>query len=69
MSKSPKLYPTCRVILNFDDHGNNVLCGKPTLDGSPYCSEHENQSDVVVPWDDEEFPDDDYSVVTDELED
>jgi hypothetical protein len=54
------LYPTCRVILCFDDAGNNVLCGKPTLDGSPYCAEHENQSDVMEPWDDEEFSDNEF---------
>jgi hypothetical protein len=65
MSRTPRLYPTCRVILCFDDHGNNVLCGKKTLDGSPYCPEHENQSDVVTPFDD----DDDFTTVTEELED
>ena len=47
-TRPPLLYPTCRVILGFDDSGDYLLCGKPTLDGSPYCAEHENQSDVVV---------------------
>lgn len=56
----PTLYPTCRVITGYDDAGNNVLCGKKTLDGSVYCVEHDGEDDLLEPWDSEEFPDDSY---------
>lgn len=62
---NPVLYPTCRVIIGYNDDGENILCGKKTLDGSVYCTEHEGEDDLLEPWDDEEFADDDFKTVED----
>lgn len=61
------LYSTCRVITGYDAEGNNVLCGAKTLDGSAYCREHDGADGDLEPWDSEEFPDDDFKVVNEEV--
>ena len=62
MSK-PALYPTCRVIIGYDGAGDNVLCGRRTLDGSVYCIDHDGEDDLLEPRDDEEFADNEFDDV------
>ena len=56
-----KLYSTCQVIIGYGEDGGYVLCVAPTLDGSAFCSEHKKDGTALLPWDDEDFPDDEFT--------
>jgi hypothetical protein len=55
------LYQTCQVIMGFSEKGDFILCGKKTLDGSAYCPEHAKDGTAILPWDEEEFADDEFT--------